>query len=267
MGIALTLAELKQYLTTWHGNNFNDLHEQQVKDIADGYLKSDIIENETNINTNTTNIDKLVKILSSILDGDETRDINKLESDTEDTTKKLTNLISRILTLENNTGAATKIYKDAQAYTNTQINNIEARIGTKPKTLQEQFIQSNSSLNDFKQPGIYICSGNVIANSIDETSRPEGVNYSFTLIVLRHQGASISDDPDNNTSGVRQVLLTSGKFNKIFTRNYALLDNNDTNKRWTEWSELYTTSNTEKMQMTVEFSDGSSGLYTLLKVD
>lgn len=259
-GITLTLAELKEYFRIWHENHFNDLHKSQMMDFINSYLnKEGLLSTITDINDLQKSIVKLIRYMIKIIDGGTNSALSDSSSISaainELNTKASINFASiNLLNLNS------RITSNSEAI-NTINNNINKKAdisyvdeitGAKPKQLQEQDISSNSDLNEYIAPGLYKSKTSSITQTLQNippSNSNSKIKDAFVLMVIPHFDFS-----------VRQILLTGEKNNngnKIYTRNY--------HSGWSDWYELYGEHNLTPLQMQVEWENGGSTVYTLLK--
>ena len=256
MEITETLDDLGKKFERWHTDKYNTLHYNTIQSIES--LANTTIEETDLIKLKILDIANLISVK---LDGNRTNitninDINTILNKIEATSdsinlKDFNTRLNEIQTLKtligNNTSPSNASIFERLATlesANLSTENVNNQIFS---FFTGTDIVANDDLNDFKTAGVFKCPSNATVRTLSNCP----TENAFNLIVLEHASNS-----------VRQILCThntSGDVNKIWTRNYY---NYETS--WSNWTEIYGEHNTTKLEMNVEFSNGTTKTYTIL---
>lgn len=266
MAITVTLDKIKEKFDEWHNGennkNYDKIH-QKTKDEIDA-IKDKNTDTDANINIIKK---QLIKLINGSASGSNNEVDSAYSNNGSVNLKSLKDDIGIIKAQLGITGTNTTVsdlIANMLAPLQAQINSIDANPSHHyHEWIMQQEINAGANLNNYTKSGIYRCTDASYTQQI--TNHPVGIKYTpFYLIVLSGYNWNASNytaTEDNYI--VRQIFL--GAYGDdpygdvVFTRNYF----KGTGK-WSAWSELYGTHNTEKTQMSVEFSSGATKNYILL---
>ena len=256
MKISETLEDLSKRYEEWHEKKYNALHSRTIDAIQS---LSD--NNDDELNNIKSKMVDLITLFAKKTDGEannitDINDINillnKYESNNNNINLKTFNEkideIQSIKTLigQNTSSSALSIFERLTNLENINLSSENVR-NLITSAFKGESISANDDLNNYITPGIYVCNTNATARTLSNCP----TELAFNLIVLEHA-----------TDSVRQFLSiynTNENGNQIWTRNFY-----DYTNSWSNWTQIYGEHNTTKLQMDVEFSDGTQKTYTIL---
>ena len=264
MAITVTLDKIKEKFDEWHNgsSNYDKIHKATNDRLA--AVESNTSENDENINVINKQLIKLINGSASSSNNEVDSAYSNNGSVNFKTLKDDISIIKKQLGITNASTTVSDLITNMIAPLKEQVNQID----TNPshhyhEYIMQQEISTGADLNNYTRSGIYRCTDASYMQQM--TNHPVDVKYTpFYLIVL----SGYDWDDTNYTATeddyiVRQIFLGAYGDNTygdvIFTRNYFKATGT-----WSEWSELYGTHNTERTQMSVEFSSGATKNYILL---